>query len=287
MGAEAMFGYVKAYKPEMKIKHYEEYRGVYCSVCRTLRRRYGVISALTLSYDYTFFAMMRLCTREVPICFEQKRCPFNPAKKCNFCNSENEDLNYTADIAMIMVYYKILDNISDGGFFKKILMYLILPIFTLYYKKARKNCPEADRIVGDMMKKQAETEKIKTADIDLAADPTAEAMSALLSLGFSVECERVLKRIGYLIGRWVYIVDALDDMEEDRKCGGYNPILLSGKTADDIEQTLNMTAAEITAAYDLLDVKSFGSVIYNIVYDGLYMSMKSVKNGGKTDERSL
>ena len=282
-----MFGYVKAYKPEMKIKHYEEYRGVYCSVCRTLRRRYGVISALTLSYDYTFFAMMRLCTQEAPFCFERKRCPFNPAKKCNFCNCENEQLNYTADIAMIMVYYKILDNISDGGFFRKLLMYLILPIFGLYYKKARKYRPEADRIIGGAMKKQAEVEKNGTADIDIAADPTAEAMGALLSLGFDGECERILKRIGYLVGRWIYIVDALDDMSEDEKRNGYNPILLSGKTPDDIEKTLNMTAAEITAAYDLLNVKSFGSVINNIVYDGLYMSVKSVKNGGKTDERSL
>lgn len=282
-----MLGYVKAYKPELKIKHYEEYRGVYCSVCRTMRKRYGLISALTLSYDFTFFAIMRLCTSESPICFEQKRCPFNPAKKCNFCQGENEQLNYTVDMAMITVYYKILDNIADSGFFKKLLMYLILPIFSLYHKKAKKYCPEGDKIIGEQMKRQAEIEKNKTADIDIAADPTAEAMSVLLSLGFDGETQRVLKRIGYLIGRWVYIADAFDDMEKDRKSGGYNPLLLSGKTADDAEKALNMTAAEITAAYELLNVKSFNGIINNIVYDGLYMSMKSIKNGGKINERSL
>lgn len=282
-----MLGYVKAYKPELKIKHYEEYRGVYCSVCRTMRKRYGLISALTLSYDFTFFAIMRLCTSESPICFEQKRCPFNPAKKCNFCQGENEQLNYTVDMAMITVYYKILDNIADSGFFKKLLMYLILPIFSFYHKKAKKYCPEGDKIIGEQMKRQAEIEKNKTADIDIAADPTAEAMSVLLSLGFDGDTQRVLKRIGYLIGRWVYIADAFDDMEKDRKSGGYNPLLLSGKTADDAEKALNMTAAEITAAYELLDVKSFNGIINNIVYDGLYMSMKSIKNGGKINERSL
>lgn len=282
-----MLGYVKAYKPELKIKHYEEYRGVYCSVCRTMRKRYGLISALTLSYDFTFFAIMRLCTSESPICFEQKRCPFNPAKKCNFCQGKNEQLNYTVDMAMITVYYKILDNIADSGFFKKLLMYLILPIFSLYHKKAKKYCPEGDNIIGKQMKRQAEIEKNKTADIDIAADPTAEAMSVLLSLGFDGDTQRVLKRIGYLIGRWVYIADAFDDMEKDRKSGGYNPLLLSGKTADDAEKALNMTAAEITAAYELLDVKSFNGIINNIVYDGLYMSMKSIKNGGKINERSL
>lgn len=282
-----MFGYVRAYKPELKIKHYEEYRGVYCSVCRTMRKRYGLISALTLSYDFTFFAIMRLCTREAPICFEQKRCPFNPAKKCNFCKGENDEINYTVDMAMITVYYKILDNISDSGFFKKLLMYLILPIFSLYHRKAKKYCPEGDKIIGEAMKKQAEIEREKTADTDLAADPTAQAMGALLSLGFSGNEKRVLKRIGYLVGRWVYIIDALDDMEKDKKSGSYNPLLLSGKTAEDAEETLNMTAAEITNAYELLEVKSFGNIINNVVYDGLYMSMKSIKNGGKINEGSI
>ncbi len=282
-----MLGYVKAYKPELKIKHYEEYRGVYCSVCKVMRKRYGLIAAMTLSYDFTFFAIMRLCTTKDPICFEQKRCPFNPTKKCNFCRGENEQLNYSVDLAMITVYYKILDNIADSGFFKKILMYLILPIFTLYYKKAKKYCPEADRILGKEMKRQAEIEKDKVADIDIAADPTATALGELMSFGFDGNTQRVLKRIGYLVGRWVYIADALDDMEKDKKSGGYNPLLLSGKTTDDAEETLNMTAAEITTAYELLDVKSFDSIINNIVYDGLYMSMKSIKNGGKVNERSL
>lgn len=282
-----MFGYVKAYKPELKIKHFEEYRGVYCSLCRTLRKRYGIASALTLSYDFTFFAVMRLCTQETPICFMQKRCPFNPAKKCNFCKEENKQLDYTADIAIIMVYYKILDDIADGGFFRKLLMYLILPLFSLYHKKAARYCPEADNIIGRAMKRQAETEKAKTADIDEAADPTAEAMGELLSLGFEGNTGRILKRIGYLVGRWVYIADALDDMDKDKKSGKYNPVLLSSMTSEQAVESLNMTAAETAMACELLEIKSFGGVINNIVYDGLYESVKSIKTGGKTDEGSL
>lgn len=282
-----MFGYVKAYKPELKIKHYEEYRGVYCSLCKTLRKRYGLVSALTLSYDFTFFAVMRLCTDENELCFEQKRCPFNPTKKCNFCKSKNSELEYTADIAMITVYYKILDNIADGGIFKKLLMYLILPIFSLYHKKAKKFCPKADTIVAKTMKRQSEIEMSGTGEVDLAADPTAWAMGELLSLGYSGKNERLLKKMGYLIGRWVYIADAFDDMEKDKKSGNYNPLLICEKSADDAEKTLNMTAAEITNTYELMDIKKFGNIIYNIVYDGLYMSMKTIKNGGKSNERSL
>lgn len=274
-----MFGYVKAYKPEMKVKHYEAYKGVYCSVCRTLGKRYGLIARLTLSYDFTFLAIMKMCIEtEIP-CFEQKRCPFNPAKKCNFCTNGSSALDYTADIAMLMVYYKIIDDIADGSFFRKILLWLIKPIFYRYYKKAKKHLPEMDKLISSMMKKQSQLEKEGTADIDKASDPTAFALGEIFCYNCSDEAEgRVLRRIGYCLGRWVYITDALDDMEKDREKGNYNPIILSGKTKEEVIQTLNLTVSEIANAYELLEVKHFKSVIENVIYEGLHAEAERIRN---------
>ncbi len=279
-----MFGYVRAYKPEMKMKHYEEYRGVYCSVCRALGKRYGLIARLTLSYDYTFLAMLRLSVHEERPCFENGRCPFNPTKRCNFCKNKDDELFFVADVAMIMVYYKILDDIYDGGFFKKLICYLILPFFAFYHKKAKKLCPEAERIVSEMTQKQRETEDKKSALIDEAADPTAAALGEILSLGFEGKTGRILKRIGYLTGRWVYIADALDDIEKDKKSGSYNAFLLNGQE-NDAAGILNLTAGELLNAYELLEPKSFDSQIRNIITDGLYHTALNI--GGKKDERSL
>ena len=133
-----MFGYVKTNKPEMKIKEYEAYRGLYCSLCKAMGRHFGILARLTLSYDATFLLLARLSFSGTVPCFEGGRCHFNPTKKCNYCKNASEELRYAAAVSMMLFYFKVRDNISDSGFFKKILMYLILPWATMKYKKAKK-----------------------------------------------------------------------------------------------------------------------------------------------------
>lgn len=279
-----MTGFVRAYKPEMKIKHYEEYRGVYCSLCRMLGKRYGLIARLILSYDFTFFAVLLMCTDEKRVCFEQKRCPFNIAKKCNFCRKSTA-LEYSADVAILTAYYKILDNIADDGFLRKILMYMIKPLFSFYHKKAARHAPEADRIIAEMMKKQKAVEKAKTGSIDESASPTAQAMSKLLTLKLSGSEKRIFERIGYMLGRWVYITDAFYDREKDRKKGSYNPFNINEKSEKEIKAMLNITVGEMISAYELLNVRQFDGVIRNVLFDGLY---HIAQNGGETkNEKSI
>lgn len=280
-----MFGYVKAYKPEMKIKHYEEYRAVYCSVCRALGKRYGLIARLTLSYDFTFLAMMRICSESEKPCFDQKRCPFNPTKKCNFCNNTDSAFNFTADTAMLMVYYKIEDNLKDEGFFKRLLMRMIKPIFRRYCKKAKRYQPEIDKIISDMMKNQQAVENENTDSLDKAAQPTACAMGEILSYGYGGSKERILKRIGYCLGRWVYSADAFFDRSSDKKKGSYNPFNINNMSDEQIISSMNLTAGEMLNAYELLEVNYFDEVIRNIICDGLYNSIKNA--GGKNNEKSL
>lgn len=130
-----MFGYVRANKPEMKIKDYEQYKAVYCSLCRELGRSYGLVSRMTLSYDFTFLALVRLALSDESVNFEKKRCAFNPLKKCGYCSNNRETLRYTASASVIMTYYKLLDNLHDAGFFKKLGAGLLMPFFTVRIKK--------------------------------------------------------------------------------------------------------------------------------------------------------
>ncbi len=272
-----MFGYVKAYKPELKIKHYEEYRGVYCSLCRTLGKRYGLAARLTLNYDFTFLAIMRMSVRETAPCFTQKRCPFNPAKRCNFCRDENEDLNFAADTAMIMIYYKILDDIKDEKFFKRLLMRFLKLFFRRKYKKAKARLPEAEAITAEMAEKQRITEESRTPSLDESAEPSAEAMGRILALGFEGSTARIMRRIGYCIGKWVYITDAYADREKDKKTDSYNPLNIQTRSDEEVEGVLNMTNADMLAAYNLLTVRQFGAVTENVLTDGLYHSYRKEK----------
>ena len=121
-----MFGYVKTDKPEMKIKEYEAYRGLYCSLCKAMGKHFGVFSRLTLSYDITFLVLARLSFTGTLPCFDSGRCTFNQTKKCSYCNNAQEELRYASAIAMMMFYHKVRDNISDGSVLKKLLMYLCI-----------------------------------------------------------------------------------------------------------------------------------------------------------------
>lgn len=281
-----MFGYIRTHRPELKVREDEAYKGIYCSLCKELGKRYGVMSRLFLSYDSTFLALALMALSDEKVCFEQKRCPFNPAKKCNFCNKTPEEITFAADVSVLLLYHKIKDNINDSTLFKSLLYRILLVLILSSYKKAVKNRPDEAIIIEDYMKMQSSVEKIQSRSIDEAAEPTATLLGKLYSNGETDEdAKRVRERVGYCLGRWVYMIDAFDDLEKDRKTGNYNPFLLSGQdNYEKIKGDLLMTAGEIASAYELLDIKKFGNITRNVVYDGLYYETLKVYERRKKDE---
>ena len=80
----------------------------------------------------------------------------------------------------------------------------------------------------------------------------------------------IREQVGYYIGRWVYLIDAFDDIEKDRKSGNYNPFLLNNCSYEKIKGDILMTAGEAAKAYELLDIRCFKGILENVIYDGLY-----------------
>lgn len=281
-----MTGYVRAYKPEMKIRDYEIYRGIYCSLCKNLGKRYSPVSQLLLSYDFTFLALMQMAISNTAANFTPGRCAYNPMKKCLKC-SEKTVLNKCADATVIISYYKLKDNFSDKGLKKKLLSVLLYPFVTLMHKKAKKASPLLEEAVSRSMKEQAETERKENVSIDMAAHPSAQALSEILSLGNETD-ERLesIRRLGYMTGRWVYIMDAADDIEDDIKKGNFNPFAKeyeSLKTEDEknvflnkVRGMLNLTLSEAAEAYESINVERYKEILNNIIYDGFASSQESV-----------
>ena len=270
-----MFGYIRINKPELKVKEYETYKAVYCTLCRRLGKSYGFLSRLTLSYDFTFLALLQMGLTEGCDGFIQKRCAFNPLKKCNYCKDDSAT-EMPAGAAMIMLYYKILVNIADEKGFKKFGYMLIKPIFSSARKKAARKYPQIDKIVNDFIAEQGKLERENCADLDRIADPTAKALSEILSLCSEDQTEkRVLKRLGYCLGRYIYLLDAACDLEEDIKKNKYNVLKSSvqGKPSDyaasRIKPQLYFCANEAAKAFELLDIKKYKSILGNIIYLGL------------------
>ncbi len=292
-----MFGYIKPYKPELKIKDFEIYKGVYCGLCKKLAKQYGPFARMTLSYDFTFLAMIKLAIAKECKGFTKQACVYNPLKK-KMCLNPCDDMTFISTLAMIMLYYKIKDNCEDSKGIKKIGAYALKLLFTPSYKKAVKAEPYMDKQIGDAMSEQAVLEKEKTDSIDRAADPTARALGAIFeALSDEKTQKTVLTRLGFLIGRWVYLIDALDDLESDVKKGNYNPFackfsLSKDSTKEQIDSAyeyaigaINLTAGEISNTYELLDINRYKDILDNIIYLGLPQAKLEVTEKAKNKEK--
>ena len=171
-----MFGYIKPFRPELKIREEEEYKAVYCGLCKELGRSYGLFARMTLSYDFAFMAMlfMSLDENSCPS-FEKCACIAHPFKKQCRC-TENKALSLSAKAAMILTYYKVKDDLYDKGFLSKAKAVLLLPFASSARKKALSLGGEAEKIdlaAKRMIEKQREVENKKSPLSDEAAEPTA------------------------------------------------------------------------------------------------------------------
>ena len=269
-----MFGYVKIHKPELKFKDYEIYRGVYCSLCKALGKEYSVFARFILNYDCTFLSLM-LLSREKTCCgFTNGRCRFNPLKKCNYIKGGKDALSKGAALTIITSYYKLLDSIEDSSVFKKIGCTLIRPFFSGWHKKAMKRFPAYEKAVREMFFSQLEYEKRDDVCLDMAAEPTAKMLCDVFKEEAKNEAEeKVFAQFGYHLGRWVYLMDAAADMEEDRKNGNFNPFLLSKDSDEETikraDSVLSQSYYLLTKAYELIDKERFSDVLDNVIYCGL------------------
>lgn len=282
-----LLGYVRAYKPEMRFKEYDVYKGVYCTLCKTLLRRYSPIGQLFLSYDAAFLALVLLALQ--PDCPAQtsSRCCYNPAKKCLSCG-RGDVQDFCADISVILFYYKILDDLHDRGFSRKLLAALLYPIALLMHRKAARMQPLADRIVCASIRRQNDTERTN-ASLDAAADPSATALAELGTLRVD---DKSFYRFCYLLGRFVYVIDAVEDVRSDVRKKNFNP--LKSRFIQDPDsfaayamQLLNLNIAELFKSMEKLELHRYNELVQNVIFDGLYNSALYVVKKYQPGEASI
>ena len=291
-----MFGYVRINKPELKVKEYEAYRGLYCSLCKAIGRYFGIFARLTLSYDITFLVLARLSVTGMRPRFRSGRCTFNPAKRCNYCTNAEEELKYAASVSIMLFYHKVRDDIRDSSLLRRFIMYLLLPYASAKYKKARRFFPETEKEISLSMEKQYLTEKEHSDSTDRAAHESANALGLIFAHGIADNKDAVY-RFGYGVGKWVYLCDAADDMKKDLKKGGYNPFLLKHgiKNESDITENvladicgqLNMSCAFAFEAYSEIDEKSLKGIVENILIEGTENVTRKILKGSNENERPL
>ena len=185
--------------------------------------------------------------------------------------------------AAIMLYSKLNDNIADEGFLKGLGYRLLRLLSRKGYKKAVADFPKIGEVFTEYLKAQNKVEENNTSDVDIAAEPTAKMLSELFRLCAPNGETRALERLGYSMGRWIYILDAAVDLQKDIKKNRYNPFKAEVNDNTNLTEffqnriipSLNICISEAEAAFDLLDIKKLKNILGNIIYIGLEESQKT------------
>ena len=271
-----MYGYVRPLKPELKIREFERYRATYCGLCHALRRRFGLLARLCVNYDMTLPALL---LPEAPT-FCHKRCPVSPfKKKCVVCASAS--LDRIADITMILAYHKMSDAVRDARGLKRVAARFGRLMLRRGYRKAAGREADFDKAAARSLAELSVLEETLTpADAMTALDRTADCFAEITAQFalLSPDHPRLWREIFYHVGRYVYILDAIDDYEEDFRRGGFNPLtlrfaldgpVLPAEVGVELRETLELSLSLAAAAFELLPDMENTPICTNILYLGL------------------
>jgi len=289
-----LFGYIKPVKAEMKVKEWDTYQAIYCGLCKQLKKDYGLFSRLTLSYDFVFLALFSLGVAKSCSGYEQKRCLAHPMKK-RYCMCACDDLGFSAAAQVLLVEAKLRDNLADAGFFKKLAAACLMPFAKSAKRRAAKKYPALSLLVETYLECQHTVEAVREQSVDRAAEPTAQVLSGFLEqLSDDPNEKLVLSKIGYFTGRYVYLMDALDDLEEDAKSGDYNVYLEreANRNAPDFaairnyaNDTLMLTIGQLAEAFELLRLSRFRTILQNVIYLGFQDGVRRVKKRAQKEQK--
>lgn len=273
-----MFGYVRPLRPEMKCKDFDLYRATYCGLCRCMRKRYGLLAPMFLNFDFTFLALL-LWEPEGRFTPCSGRCHANPLVKKPMC-PDSPALELAADESIILAWWKLKDSAQDDGLLAGMGARGLSALLYPAYRKAAGLRPEFVETVKACLGELNELERQNCPSIDRTADTFARLLQATVPEGDPRL--RVLSQLLYHLGRWIYLVDARDDAQEDSAAGRYNPITLRyGGEGDDsaLELTLNHSLDLMGAAFQLGDFGCRTPVLENIIYLGLPLVQRAVFDG--------
>ena len=274
----AVFGYIRILQPELKIKEYGCYRGVYCGLCRRMGKCTGQCSRLTLRYDAAAMVLLRMAARGTQPTFTEKRCflhPFTKAPVLDPC----EETDAVACMMAVLAYHKCLDDIADERGLSRAWALLAYPYFAQVRCKAKRRMPELDCIAAQGMQDFALAERQANGSADLPANAFGDLMGKLLSSQTEGDARAVLYELGKTLGRWVYLLDAVQDFPQDAKKGRFNALRtlyavseLSADQLHTLDTLLTLELSDAVAAADLIDFdgrEDLRAVIYNILCLGM------------------
>ncbi|MCD7947473.1 MAG: DUF5685 family protein [Oscillospiraceae bacterium] len=267
----------------------DAYQGVYCGLCHTIGKRHGFWGRMLLNYDFVFLSVLLTPQTERPT-LEKKRCPARLYCTRRNCVTPSAGMDCAADESTVLAYWKLRDTVADAPFWKRQGARLLTLLFRPAYRRAAGAVPAFDALTEESLAALRVLEEEGCPSLDRTADAFASILRAAAPTTGDVARDRAMGELLYHVGRWIYLLDAWDDMEEDKKNGAYNPILArygddGAGRGEDIRLTLRHSCNLARSAFQLLDMGSWKELVENILYLGLPSMEEAVFSGERRRAR--
>jgi hypothetical protein len=260
-----MFGYITINKMELKFKEYYSYKGYYCGLCKSLKTKYGNISRLTLNYDMTFLILLLSSLYEPDDKIYKERCIVHPKEKQLII--QNDVTNYAASLNVVLSYYNLIDNWADDRDYKSLAAAKALEG---EFKKSSTVLNDITKIIKLRLKNISKLEKEDINDIDAVSNEFGHLMEEMF-LYKKDHWEQSLRRIGFYLGKYIYLIDAYDDMKKDEENSSYNPFnkLNIENKEEYAKDLIILNLSLLSNEVEKLPLVQDKGIIDNILYSGM------------------
>lgn len=286
-----MFGYIKTDLPNMFVKDTVLYQAMYCGLCKGIGKTCGQKARFVLNYDLTFLSVLLHNLTNVDVKVEKEHCAVHLIRKRPIA-AVDELTERIAYLNVILAYYKLNDDVIDNGKGK-----LKRSFFKSAYKKAKKNEPEIDKIVKVRYDELLKLEKAKCDSMDIVADPFGNMMQEIVEVILKENATEEIKELAYYLGKWIYLIDALDDFDKDKKKKNFNVFINLYPSVANKDQLLCQEKQELTVVFasilnriselaSKLNYKFNHDLIDNVLYRGLVCQTKRIMENEKCKNTS-
>jgi hypothetical protein len=264
-----MFGYIRPYKAELRLREFNRYRAFYCGLCKTLSVRYGQLPRLAVTYDMTFFVLLLQSLSDTPATIREETCILHPFRKRAMAEPD-QILRYGADLTLLLTWYNFMDNLTDRE--KVVTSRLATGALRSAYRKAQTYRPAADVRLRAGLQELSRAEQAEDGEAMISA--FRKLLGDLFADGFPDYPSEspylaAFRLTGALLGEWIYILDAADDYERDRKRGRSNPLKGMRDVRRTTESRLTNLEAELDRTCALLPYRQDAELVSNIIQLGL------------------
>lgn len=282
-----MFGYISPDTPYLFKKDETLYKALYCGLCKSIGAGCGQIARTALQYDMAFTSALVHNIRGEDVKIKKARCAVHWLKRRPIAAVDDTAIALGC-VNTALAYFKLCDDKADGEK-RGVLRHL----YKSGYKRVLKCHPRVAEIISNQMQAQSALEKANCAVIDEACEPTANMMKELSVYLLKEYSTAQTQKLFYNLGKWVYLIDALDDYDKDVKKRRFNVLYNSYKLPTKAE-AVSANKDELTFLFDSLfaDMRSrLGKINFkfnkdltdNIILRGIPLKTRSVLGLGCKD----